>query len=59
MVDTLGAGDAFNGGFIAACMAKVDVREAMRWGNAVATLKIGQTGAQSLPFLEDLKQLLG
>jgi fructokinase/2-dehydro-3-deoxygluconokinase len=59
VVDTLGAGDAFNGGFIAACIAKVDVGEATRWGNAVAALKIGQAGAQSLPFLEDLKQLLG
>ncbi|MFC1619345.1 carbohydrate kinase family protein [Candidatus Neomarinimicrobiota bacterium] len=59
VVDTLGAGDAFDGGFIAACMAKANVKEATRWGNGVAALKIGQAGAQSLPSLEDLKQLLG
>ncbi|MCP4421052.1 MAG: sugar kinase, partial [Chloroflexi bacterium] len=59
VVDTLGAGDAFNGGFIAARLAKVGVREAARWGNAVAALKIGQAGARGLPSLEDLQQMLG
>ncbi len=59
VVDTLGAGDAFNGGFIAACLAKVGIREAARWGNAVAALKIGKAGARGLPFLEDVKQMLG
>jgi fructokinase/2-dehydro-3-deoxygluconokinase len=59
VVDTLGAGDAFNGGFIAACLAKVGVREAASWGNAVAALKIGRAGARGLPSLKDLKQMLG
>jgi sugar/nucleoside kinase (ribokinase family) len=59
VVDTLGAGDAFSGGFIAACLAKVGVREAATWGNAVAALKIAQAGARGLPFLEDLKHTLG
>ena len=59
VVDTLGAGDAFNGGFIAACLAKVGIREAVRWGNAAAALKVGQAGARSLPSLEDLQHMLG
>lgn len=59
VVDTLGAGDAFDGGFIAACLAKVSLKEAARWGNAVAALKIGQAGARGLPSLEELKQMLG
>lgn len=59
VVDTLGAGDAFNGGFIAASLAKVGVRAAADWGNAVAALKIGRAGARGLPFLEDVKQMLG
>ena len=58
IVDTLGAGDAFNGGFIAACLAKADTREAARWGNAVAALKIGRSGARGLPSLEELKLAL-
>ena len=59
VVDTLGAGDAFNGGFIAARLAKVDIREAARWGNAVAALKIGRVGARGLPSLGELKRALG
>ena len=59
VVDTLGAGDAFSGGFIAASLAKVGVREAARWGNAVAAFKIGRAGARGSPSLDDLKQVLG
>lgn len=59
VVDTLGAGDAFNGGFIAARLAKRDVRESVRWGNAVAALKIGRAGARGLPSREELVQILG
>ena len=59
VVDTLGAGDVFNGGNIAGCLAKVGVREAESWGNAVAALKIGQAGARGLPSLKDFKQMLG
>ena len=59
VVNTLGAGDAFNGGFIAACLAKVGIKEAVRWGNAVAALNISHDGARSLPSLADLQCLLG
>ena len=58
VVDTLGAGDAFNGGFIAARLAGKDLREAARWGNAAAALKIGKTGARGSPTRESLLQLL-
>ena len=58
VVDTLGAGDAFNGGFIAACLANADAREATQWGHAVASLQIGRIGARGLPSLEDLKHML-
>lgn len=58
VVNTLGAGDAFNGGFIAACLAKVGLKEAVRWGNGVAALNISRDGARSLPSLADLQQML-
>lgn len=58
VVDTLGAGDAFNGGFIAACLAEKDLQEATRWGNAAAALKIGKTGARGSPSREELLTLL-
>jgi fructokinase/2-dehydro-3-deoxygluconokinase len=56
LVDTLGAGDAFNGGFICAQLDSKNLEESVRWGNAVAGLKIGQSGARGLP---DSKELIG
>lgn len=58
VVDTLGAGDAFNGGFIAARAAGHDVAEALRWGNAVAALKITRQGARGVPSRTEVERLL-
>jgi len=58
VVDALGAGDAFNAGYIAASLAKKDLPEAVRWGNAAAALKIGRPGARGLPSREELVNLL-
>lgn len=48
-VDTLGAGDAFCAGFIAAVNEKRSLYEAVRFANAVAAAKVLRRGAQSLP----------
>lgn len=58
VVDTLGAGDAFNGGFISARLAEKDLHESVRWGNAAAALKIEKPGARGLPSREDLYRIL-
>ena len=58
VVDLLGAGDAFNGGFIAAQVAGHDLIESLRWGNAVAALKIAQPGARGLPSRAEVEKLL-
>jgi sugar/nucleoside kinase (ribokinase family) len=58
VVDTLGAGDAFDAGFVAACLAGGDTHEALRWGNAVAALKIGRPGARGTPSRTELKEVL-
>jgi sugar/nucleoside kinase (ribokinase family) len=58
VVDTLGAGDAFNGGFIAAVLDKCTIEEATRWGNAVAAWNIGRPGARGLPTRQDLNGIL-
>jgi sugar/nucleoside kinase (ribokinase family) len=57
-VDLLGAGDAFNGGFIAARLAGRTIAESLRWGNAVAALKITQPGARGLPSRAEVEALL-
>jgi sugar/nucleoside kinase (ribokinase family) len=54
VVDTLGAGDAFNGGFICAQLEGLGLKESVRWGNAAAGLKIGQSGARGLPTRNEL-----
>lgn len=49
VVDTVGAGDAFNAGFIAARIAGASVSDAMTSGNAVAAFTIARPGARSTP----------
>ncbi len=58
VVDTLGAGDAFDGGFIAGRLNGGSIADALRWGSAVAALKIGQPGARGLPARADVERLL-
>jgi fructokinase/2-dehydro-3-deoxygluconokinase len=59
VVNTVGAGDAFNGGFIAARLEGRPVRDALRWGNAVAALKIQGDSARALPSRAEVQALLG
>lgn len=54
VVDTLGAGDAFNGGFICSQLEGNDLLESVRWGNGAAALKIGRKGARGLPSRKEL-----
>ena len=58
VVDTVGAGDAFNAGFIAARTRGTDLVDAARWGNAVAALTIGRPGARSTPSPAEVSALL-
>lgn len=58
VVDTLGAGDAFNGGFICAQLEGKDLQESLRWGNGAAAFKIGHKGARGLPTRKDLTNFL-
>ena len=58
IVDTLGAGDAFNSGFIAARLEGHDLKEAGRWGNAAAALKITQAGARGSATWSELSDFL-
>lgn len=58
MVDSVGAGDAFNAGFIAARLRGSTIEDSLRWGNAVAALTITKPGARSTPTTQDVEGLL-
>jgi sugar/nucleoside kinase (ribokinase family) len=58
-VDTTGAGDAFNAGFIMGILKEWDVSLAAKFANAVAAMKITHVGAQSgLPTFKEVKNFL-
>lgn len=59
VVDTVGAGDAFDAGFIAARLRGEDVAGAVRSGNAVAGLTVSRPGARSSPTRSEVEKLLG
>jgi ribokinase len=60
VVDTTGAGDAFNGGFAAALARGARVLEAARFGCAVAGLSVTRPGtASSMPSRAESEALLG
>ncbi len=58
VVDTLGAGDAFNAGFIQAGLDGDTLTQQVLRGHAVAGLQIGGTGARSSPRLATVEQFL-
>lgn len=58
VISTVGAGDAFNGGFIAARCAGLDLQEALQWGNATAALKIRHPGTRDLPTRAEVEGLI-
>jgi sugar/nucleoside kinase (ribokinase family) len=58
VVNLVGAGDAFDAGFIAGWLNGTGVEGALRWGNAVAALKIQRAGSRDLPDLRDVQTLL-
>jgi ribokinase len=59
VVETTGAGDAFNGGFAAALASGADPVAAVRFACAVAGISVTRAGtAPSMPTREEVEQLL-
>lgn len=54
-VDTVAAGDAFNGGLAVALARSMELAAAVRYANAVAAISVTRAGAQtSLPFAAEV-----
>ena len=59
-IDTTGAGDAFNGGLLAALAEGRDIWEAVRFANGLAALSVQKLGTTpSMPVREDIDAFLG
>lgn len=57
-VDTTGAGDAFNGGFVMALAEGKDLFTALRYGNVTGALSVTKLGtAPAMPFREEIEML--
>lgn len=58
-VDTVAAGDAFNGGIASALIAQQPFEECVRWGSAAGALAVTKRGAMpSLPHRNEFERLL-
>jgi len=59
VVETTGAGDAFNGGFAVALAENKDIVDAARFGCATAAISVTRPGtAPSMPFRKEVDDLL-
>ena len=58
VVDTIGAGDAFNAGYILAKLKGKSLKESLRYGNAVAAINVTKTGGRGAPTLSELSAFL-
>ena len=59
VVETTGAGDAFNGGFATALAEGQDVVSALKFGNATAAISVTRAGtAPSMPSRDEIEALL-
>ncbi|MDO5018033.1 MAG: ribokinase [Lagierella massiliensis] len=58
-IDTTGAGDAFNGGLLAALTEGKDIWKSCKFGNAVGALSVQKKGTtKSMPTREDIDKFL-
>lgn len=57
-VDTTGAGDAFNGAFVAGLADGLDIIQAATWACAFASLSVEREGAANHPDIKDVEERL-
>lgn len=59
VVDTIGAGDAFNAGLAFALVRDKDLQQAISFANCVAALAVSRQGAQTgMPYLEEVEKFM-
>lgn len=58
VVDTVGAGDVYNAGFIAAVLKGYSLKDGLIIGNAVSGYTVNQKGARNCPHKDQLNEFL-
>jgi len=58
VVDTIGAGDVYNAGFLSALFLGKSLAQANRYGNAAAAFCVMQAGGRACPSLSELEHYL-
>ena len=59
VIETTGAGDAFNGGFAYALAEGIPLTEAVRYGSATVAISVTRLGtAPAMPYKEEIQKLL-
>lgn len=58
VVDTIGAGDTFDGAYIAACMRNLNPYEALREANAAAAICVSSHSGRACPTKSELESFL-
>jgi len=58
VVDTVGAGDVYNAGFILAKLKGSNLEECLKMGNAVAGYSVNQKGARNCPHSNELEEFM-
>ena len=59
VLETTGAGDAFNGGFAYALAEGMSITEAVRYGSATAAISVTRLGtAPAMPYKDEIQELL-
>lgn len=58
VVDTVGAGDVYNAGFISACLEGKSLAKCLEIGNAVSGYTVGQKGSRNCPYKKELEDFI-
>ncbi|VFS67753.1 Ribokinase [Kluyvera cryocrescens] len=59
-IDTIAAGDTFNGALMTALLEKTPLAEALRFAHAAAAIAVTRKGAQpSVPWRKEIDEFLG
>lgn len=58
VADTIGAGDVYNAGFIAATLERLSLPDALTMANAVSAYTVSRTGSQNSPTRSELDAFL-